>query len=139
MVASLHDQLDEAMRELHAFQGRMLETREEMRKTSVSVRSKDRTLTVTLGARGEVREIAFHGEGYRAMAPAELSAVLVDTLNEARSELTRKVRSAFRPHRDFGRKLRESMTGGSELDGFLAPLSELMRSRDDEGTEEYDA
>lgn len=139
MVASLHDQLDEAVRELRAFQARMLETREEMRRTSVAVRSKDRSLTVTLGARGEVRGIAFHGGSYRAMAPAELSAVLVETLNAAHSELAGKVRSAFREHQDFGRKLRESMTGGSELDGFLAPLAELIRSRPDGGTAETDA
>jgi DNA-binding protein YbaB len=139
MVASLDDQLDGAMRELREFQRRMLATREEVRRTTVSVRSKDRTLTVTLGARGDVREIAFHGGGYRAMPPAELSAVLVETLNAARTELTEKVQAAFGPHRDFGRRLRESMTGGSELDGFLAPLADLMRSPGNEGTEESDA
>lgn len=137
MGTSLRDQLDEALGELQAHQRKMVEIRDEMRKATATVRSKDRTLSVTVGSRGEVREIAFHGDGYRRMAPAELSATLIETLNQAGAELAGRVRGAFGPHQHVGRRIRESMTGGTELDEFLAPLVELMRGRD-EKTEDDD-
>ncbi|WP_333769018.1 YbaB/EbfC family nucleoid-associated protein [Streptomyces sp. IBSBF 2435] len=127
---SLKEQLDEAMGELQEHQQKLATLHEELRKATATVRSKDRTLEVTIGNRGDVQEIHFHGTDYRMMAPVELSAVLVETIAAARREMAGKVNAAFAPLRGFGARLRESMAGGSELDDVMAPLRAMLRPAD---------
>jgi DNA-binding protein YbaB len=47
---------------------------------------KNKMLTVTVGGRGEVRDISFRGNAYRSLAPAELGKLLVETIEEARAQ-----------------------------------------------------
>jgi DNA-binding protein YbaB len=125
---ALEEQVAAAMDELHARQRQLLSVREQLMALTVTTRSKDRTLTVTVGEQGSLRSIKFHGTDYRAMPPAELSAVLVETINTARQELMDKASDIFTPLRGMGSNFRDSMTGGSELDEALAPLLEELRS-----------
>ncbi|SNQ46309.1 conserved hypothetical protein [Frankia canadensis] len=45
---------------------------------------RNRLLSVTVGAQGDVRELRFRGDGYRDLAPAELADLLVKTIEQAR-------------------------------------------------------
>jgi hypothetical protein len=67
---------------------------------AVSVRSRDRSLTVGLGAGGALTELTFHTGGYRDMAPAELSRLLLDTVAAARAEYAARVAEVMAPVRD---------------------------------------
>lgn len=133
MTSPLRDQLDAAMTEVRAYQEKLLAARREAGEATVSVRSKDRMFTVTLGGQGELRDIKFHTTDYGSMPPAQLSALLVETVNSAREQLAAKVRATFEPLSGVGTALRTSMTGGSELDGVLGPLREMLRPPGDEG------
>ncbi|GAB6901839.1 YbaB/EbfC family nucleoid-associated protein [Kineosporia succinea] len=47
---------------------------------------KNKMFTVTVGGRGEVQDITFRASAYRSLAPAELGKLLVETIEEARSQ-----------------------------------------------------
>jgi len=47
---------------------------------------KNKMFTVTVGGRGEVRDITFRSDAYRSLAPAELGRLLVATVEEAREK-----------------------------------------------------
>jgi DNA-binding protein YbaB len=121
----LSEHIASAMEEIRQHQRKLTELRDELRDVSVSSRSKDRMLSVTLGPGGELTEIKFHHD-YRSMAPAQLSAVLVETINAARRELTEKVRTSFGPARLFGTRLRDSLSGGQGLDGMVDMVKGLL-------------
>lgn len=55
------------------------------------VESRNKLLTVTLDGNGELRDIKFTTTAYRSMAPAELSATILETLQKARSQNLRAV------------------------------------------------
>ncbi|MET8281672.1 YbaB/EbfC family nucleoid-associated protein [Micromonospora sp. NPDC005174] len=48
--------------------------------------SKDRMLSVAVNARGEILKLTFHNTRYRQMAPAELAALVTETIAAARVE-----------------------------------------------------
>ncbi|MBN1171984.1 MAG: YbaB/EbfC family nucleoid-associated protein [Micromonosporaceae bacterium] len=62
-----------------------------MAETGAVATSKNRAISVRLDGQGNVIEVKFLTGGYRSMAPAELGALLVDTIAEARAELTGQI------------------------------------------------
>ena len=126
MTSPLQEQLNVAMAEVHEYQGKLLAARQEAMDATVSVRSKDRLITVTVAGQGDVKEIKFHSTGYAGMPAAQLSAVLVETIAKAREELSAKVRGAFAPLSGAGTSIRESMLGGSELGELMGPLRDML-------------
>ncbi|MFD8723543.1 YbaB/EbfC family nucleoid-associated protein [Streptomyces sp. NPDC059629] len=134
----MHDQLDDAMAEVRTYQAKLMATRKEVSVATVDVLSKDRTLTVTMSGAGEVKDIKFHGVDYASMPPAQLSAVLVETINAARGRLAEKTKLAFESLTGMGSVLRSSMTGGSDLDDVLGPIREMLRPPSDSAEERPD-
>jgi DNA-binding protein YbaB len=57
---------------------------EQSAKISQQTSDRNKILTVTVGGRGELREISFRGDAYRELAPAELADLLVKTIEDAR-------------------------------------------------------
>ncbi|MFF9479893.1 YbaB/EbfC family nucleoid-associated protein [Streptomyces sp. NPDC014733] len=114
MSPGFQDQVDQMMGRLAEHRDRLRETQERLAQETVKVTSKNRAVTVVMGTRSDVREIKFHGEQYRTMAPAELGRTLVQLLEQARSEVHAKVHSAVAPFTGFGDEIRESMLGGTE-------------------------
>jgi len=51
---------------------------------TVTATSKNRAISVTVDGRGEVVGMKFHNRAYRTMAPAQLAALLIETISEAR-------------------------------------------------------
>lgn len=87
---------------------------------AVSVRSRDRSLTVGLGAGGALTELTFHTGAYRDMAPAELSRLLLDTVAAARAEYATQVADVMAPVRE-GAVLpyEDIMAGKFDISEFL--------------------
>lgn len=78
-LGSTIDMIEEQQAKLADFQQKIAET------TTV-VDSRNKMLTVTLDGNGELRDLKFNTTGYRSMAPAELSAVILETLQKARGQ-----------------------------------------------------
>jgi DNA-binding protein YbaB len=127
-VSPFAEQIEQTMAALREQQAKIAETTKELQASTVSVTSKDRMITAVVGAQGQVVSLAFHTTGYRSMAPAELSKALTDVLNEARADMGEKVTESMRSFQGLGEMLRNSMTGGTELDELLAPLQAMRPS-----------
>ena len=119
---SFQDQIENAMAEFTQQRARLAKTRSDLEKESVSESSKDHLLTVTVGMSGDVKEITFHSTDYAAMAPAELSALLVDIIGKARAKAAVKAKAAFSSLAGFGSGLRDSLAGSDELEKLFTSL-----------------
>ncbi|WP_432990141.1 YbaB/EbfC family nucleoid-associated protein [Dactylosporangium sp. CA-233914] len=64
--------------------------RERVRQSRTTMQDKEHLLSVTVGGHGELAELAFHGDAYRELAPAELADLIVKTTTAARQEAQRK-------------------------------------------------
>ncbi|MFE7527469.1 YbaB/EbfC family nucleoid-associated protein [Kitasatospora sp. NPDC057542] len=125
MTFSYAEQIDQAMAALAEQQVRMAEAAKELQAATASATSKDRMVTATVGAQGQVVSLVFHTTGYRTMAPAQLGTVIADVLNTARADLGERLVETMGSFSGLGETLRASMTGGSELDELFAPLREM--------------
>jgi DNA-binding protein YbaB len=143
LATDYSEHIAQTMARLREQQERMAETTARLQRADASATSKDRMVTAKVGPQGQVLSLTFHHSGYRGMAPAELSAVLVDVLNRARAEMGEQIAEAMRSFTGLGDLLRTSMSGGTELDEILAPLHAMRPSTDapvriTTTTEEYD-
>ncbi|MGW3652426.1 YbaB/EbfC family nucleoid-associated protein [Streptomyces sp. NPDC000878] len=73
------------------------QAQEALREVSGTATSKDRLVSATVDARGSVTELKFHTTRYRAMAPTELSAVLLDTIGRAQREAAAHLEEVLGP------------------------------------------
>lgn len=58
---------------------------------STTVRAKDHSLEMTFDGRGELVDLVFNASKYRAVPPAKLAQVIVETLREGRSQAQQKM------------------------------------------------
>jgi DNA-binding protein YbaB len=58
---------------------------------STTVRAKDQSLEMKFDGRGELTDLTFNPSKYRAMAPAELASVIIETLRKGRAESQEKI------------------------------------------------
>jgi DNA-binding protein YbaB len=129
------EQIEQAMASLQEQRTKMAAAAKELQAATASVTSKDRMVTVTVGAQGQVVSLTFHTTAYRSMAPAQLATLLTDLLNEARADIGDRVVATMSSFRGVGEALRASMTDGTELEELLAPLRS-MRPGFEEAEEE---
>ncbi len=86
MKASLEQQIEESIAELRATRLAVDEARRLAAEARVTEKSKNRMISVTVGSRGDLQALNFHGETYRSLAPAELAKLIVDTVDRARTK-----------------------------------------------------
>ncbi|WP_069174092.1 YbaB/EbfC family nucleoid-associated protein [Streptomyces griseus] len=125
-MVSFQEQLAEAMAGLAEQTKKIQQVQEELARASASVTSKDRMVTASVNAHGEVLSFKFHTEGYRTMPPAQLAEVLKTTVNAARTEMSSKVSGTVRPLMGSQEELARGMFGGGELEDLLAPLRAMQ-------------
>jgi DNA-binding protein YbaB len=58
---------------------------------STTVRAKDHSLEMTFDGRGELVDLVFNSSKYRAMPPAQLAKVIIDTLRTGREQAQQKM------------------------------------------------
>jgi DNA-binding protein YbaB len=76
---------EELLAEFRKRQARARELQGKVAEVSGSATAPRRSVKVTVGAGGEVSGIEFLTDAYKRMPPAELSEVLLSTINEART------------------------------------------------------
>ncbi|MER5767849.1 YbaB/EbfC family nucleoid-associated protein [Streptomyces sp. NPDC001985] len=84
--------LKEIMADFEKTRDTFLDVQRRLSSLESAVQSPDRTLTVTVDARGELSSLAFRGTGYRALPPARLAELIVTTVQKAQRELRDKAR-----------------------------------------------
>lgn len=126
MSSGFEEQISELMAEFHRQRDQLLKARDEFAKSSVTARSKDRLIEITLELDGRMKSIKFHGHEYAAMPPAQLSALLLETFNAAREKAMAKTSEAFGQYAAFGSDLRDSLIGGDEINDVFSGLDGLF-------------
>ncbi|WP_037913942.1 YbaB/EbfC family nucleoid-associated protein [Actinacidiphila yeochonensis] len=126
MTSGYQEQVDQMMARVREQAERLTELQQSLARRTVTVRSKDRSVSVVVGAQAEVREITFHTDDYRAMAPAELGTSLVELIARARTQMQDQVREGFGPLMGAGDEIRESMMGGSDVGSLFGELRKLV-------------
>ncbi|MFF3392753.1 YbaB/EbfC family nucleoid-associated protein [Streptomyces sp. NPDC002669] len=126
--STLQEQFDEMQQQVREHTEKLASVQRELAARTSTVRSKDRVISVTVGAQGDVREIKFHNEDYRRMDPARLGRALVELIGRAQTESAEAAREAFEPLRGKGAEMRRSMLAGSPVEELLAPIREMTKN-----------
>ncbi|MFJ5143392.1 YbaB/EbfC family nucleoid-associated protein [Streptomyces sp. NPDC088707] len=100
MNDSIQARVEEARAALEATEVRIAEVEEELRGAVSKVRSRDRSVEVTVGPRGELQRIRFLENRYRTMSEAQLASSVMEAVDGARSRMARRVMEAYTPLTD---------------------------------------
>jgi hypothetical protein len=92
---SLEEANEAALASLEREQRKLADITRTMAEATTTVKAKDRSLTIDFDGRGEITAISFQGTKYRGMAPAELSHVLLETIQAGRAQCMRKLTEAM--------------------------------------------
>lgn len=87
----------QAMAHLKAAEEAAASARAELDAASATARSADRSVRVSVGAKGELTSLEFLDGKYRTMAAAQLSAAVLEAANAARAEMARRVVDVLDP------------------------------------------
>ncbi|NJQ02995.1 YbaB/EbfC family nucleoid-associated protein [Streptomyces zingiberis] len=97
MSDSIEDRLAKAVAHLEATKQAAARAQEQLSQASVTVRSRDRSVEVTVNAQGGLGEVKFLDGKYRTMGAAQLSASVMEATRQAQAEMARTVMETFRP------------------------------------------
>ena len=94
MSAPLHNRLESALAELRGQQGKIRDFGAAMAARTTAVTSKNRMVSATVNSSGRLVELTFKGNRYRNLPPAELSALVVETVTKAQQTSSREAVTA---------------------------------------------
>ncbi|KAF3467609.1 YbaB/EbfC family nucleoid-associated protein [Streptomyces sp. Tu 3180] len=97
MSRPMEDRVAQAMAHLKAAEQAAASARAELDAASVTARSTDRSVRVSVGAKGELTSLEFLDGKYRTMAAPQLSAAVLEAANKARAEMARRVVATLDP------------------------------------------
>jgi DNA-binding protein YbaB len=80
---------------LRQTKGQLAQMRKQVEETRITVRSTDNVITAVVDGQGELVSITFNTAKWRRMAPAELGAALVKTINKAREDGRAELKRAY--------------------------------------------
>jgi DNA-binding protein YbaB len=124
--SSVDQAAEAALAAMEAEQRKLRDMEQKIAEETTTVRSKDRSLSMTFDGRGELTGLKFHDTAYRSMAPAQLANTIVETLNTGRAQCMEKlnglVGGEVMPGVDF-MGLASGKTSASEIfDSLMAPI-----------------
>ena len=94
---------------------------------TTTVRAKDHSLDMTFDGRGQLTDIVFNPAKYRAMPPAQLASVLIETLRAGQAEAQAKINELMGTSSVPGLDLEGLSTGQIRPDQMIAALLEPVR------------
>jgi DNA-binding protein YbaB len=86
MALDSEEIMRQAEERLRQTEERLAKMRKQVEETRITARSTDNVITAVVDGQGELVSLAFSTAKWRRMAPAELGAALVKTINQARAE-----------------------------------------------------
>ncbi|MFB7502325.1 MULTISPECIES: YbaB/EbfC family nucleoid-associated protein [Streptomyces] len=127
MDNSPQQQLQQAMAEFAAKHKALIEAKEQVSAISVTARSKDGSVEVTVGAKGEASGMRFPNNKFQSMSGQALAASVLEALSVARTEAATRATAIF-----------ESVAGGPPAGAGSSVLDrvDLDRLLDPAGVDE---
>jgi DNA-binding protein YbaB len=94
MYTPLENEIESALAELREQHEKIKDFAAAMAKRTIEVTSKNRMVRVKVDSQGKLVDLAFKGNRYRQIAPAELSALVVETVAKAQEIATKQTLEA---------------------------------------------
>jgi hypothetical protein len=98
---------------------------------STTVRAKDHSCEMTFDGRGELVELVFNSAKYRAMPPAKLAQVIIETLREGRAQAQQKANDLMGfgdiPGLDLEGLASGKVRPDEMLNALMAPMLQTMQ------------
>ncbi|MBK1787784.1 YbaB/EbfC family nucleoid-associated protein [Prauserella cavernicola] len=130
MFSPLHNQLDEAMREMRAKQEELAGAFGKLQDVTATATSKDRAIQATVDSQGKLTELTLNGKRWRDMAPKELAAKIVEVVTDAQDEAAAATSSAMAGLIPEGLDLEKLRESGPDLDAmFDEALKDARKGR----------
>ncbi|WP_406263340.1 YbaB/EbfC family nucleoid-associated protein (plasmid) [Streptomyces chartreusis] len=126
MKDSISDRLAKAVVDLQETTSAVAHAQEQLRTTSVTVRSRDRSVEVTVNAQGHLSEVKFLDGKYRSMGAVQLSASLLEAAQQAQAEMAQLVLDAFQPLSERADGLPYVEGSGVDWGEIFGPLTETV-------------
>lgn len=116
------DQLIEDLTaEYRAQQAKATELHRKLKEITGTATAPRGAVKVSVGAQGDVRDIEFPTGAYKRMAPTELTAALLETIEQAKTKALDAVRELMQPEMSAASRLIDAFTGNTEA---ITPLPE---------------
>ena len=126
MSESIPEQAEQALARLRNQMAEFGQASASLESAAEEAVSKDRMVGAKVNAKGELVELKFHTQKYRQMAPAELSAAVMDVIDQARSQMAARVAQTYARFAPEGIDLNEVLSGRFDpsrmLGGFDLPF-----------------
>ncbi|NWJ70117.1 YbaB/EbfC family DNA-binding protein [Pseudonocardia sp. ICBG1122] len=134
--------IDEALARLDRERRKIDELSRVWNEETTTVHSRDRSFSLTLDGRGDLAGVAFNGNRYRTLAPAELAQMLVDTMRTGRVEALERMAEVMhaddRPNLDIVGMATGKVDPNTILEELIGPMLDSIGMgdrvrRDDRG------
>ncbi|MEU9994531.1 YbaB/EbfC family nucleoid-associated protein [Streptomyces sp. NPDC050848] len=91
------DDMMKLVAEMEATAAALAEADKELRAATYTGCSKDRSVEVTVGAQGELKQVKFLADRHRSMSSEELGAAVLEAAQRGRAHMAQSVLDAFQP------------------------------------------
>jgi DNA-binding protein YbaB len=119
MHPSAGDGPEHMLSTLHGLRARIAEAKEELATRRASETSRNRLVTATIGPDGALVELKLNSTAYRSMAPAELAAVIRETIERARGRMRTELLETVQPLLPGAVRARDVAEGRLSVEDFL--------------------
>lgn len=119
MTTPLHERMEAALAGFSAQQEKLRALEKRVGDTSATAHGKNRMMSATVDHSGRLTALVFEGTRFRSMAPKELAAAIVETIQQAQRDAQAQ---GFAAAREF-------MPDTFDLLGLSAPVVEEGRDR----------
>ncbi|MFF9488140.1 YbaB/EbfC family nucleoid-associated protein [Streptomyces sp. NPDC014676] len=126
MEDSVEQELQEALSEFARHRDALMRAQQDVAALSVTVRSKDRAVEVTVGAGGELNALRFLNDKHKEMSGQKLAAAVMETITAARTEVVARATEHLDSVAGVGSGLAMSGLEDLDLDAMLKSLGVEM-------------
>ncbi|WP_035839346.1 YbaB/EbfC family nucleoid-associated protein [Kitasatospora azatica] len=119
MSESAEQRLNEILAEYRRKRDGVLQMQRQLSSTAATVKSRDRMISVTVDALGTVTALKFESKDYQSMEPAELAALVLDTMQKARDKVRADAKQIMDPFLPRGTAFEDLSSGKLDLARLL--------------------
>lgn len=102
----------------------------ELSELTGTAESRDRMVSVTVGPRGQVRDIKLDPRVYRKLSPSELSSAILEQIGAATQQVAVRTKELMSPFVPEGLAVEDVLGEGASIESFLP---QPVRLPDEEG------
>ncbi|MEV0056809.1 YbaB/EbfC family nucleoid-associated protein [Saccharopolyspora shandongensis] len=125
MSASHAEQLEQLLAQYQRQFAEVKETQRRLREISCTVTAPRRTVAVTVGHGGVVKDIEFPTGAYKRMAPADLASAVLKVIADAQQQARREAADLMAPSLPPGVDAQKLFSGDIDIQSLLKPEPEL--------------